>query len=415
MIQRWLVLVMFSTFFGFSYAANEWHALVLSDTHLNPSTTSLTSFYDSDTGNADLWPSTQAELGHLVEEKKPRFVMLLGDLPAHHISSDNMKLADQQVFSMMDTVVASAGVPWFFVPGNNDSLEDDYYSFTKVDTKTGAKTNFVTEVAGGLPGEGFSSTCEEATGACVIDQGVYKDTPYFFGAYSAYPSADRKLRLIVLNTMLWLQERYVSDDGVPQNKAGFWEVQWFKDQLNEAKEAGEQVIVAMHIPSGLDSYKTSAYWKGMFQKSWEALISKYESTIALVVNGHTHMNALRQLQSVGKATLYALTVPGVTPLHGNNPGMDDLIWSTNEKGVSVWSDANVYAYSPDSQEWSVFQNLRSTYTPDCSYSSMMRCLSTLSQSTFLNTLDHYYALGAKGYEEPSEGWDAVNKAAWSHE
>jgi len=413
MIQRCLVLVWLSTFFCFSYAANEWHALVLSDTHLNPSTTSLTSFYDSDTGSADLWPSTQAELSHLIQEKKPRFVMLLGDLPAHHISSDNMKLADQQVFSMMDTVVASAGVPWFFVPGNNDSLEGDYYSFTKLDAKTGAKTNFVTEVAGGLPGEGFSSTCNGATGACVIDQGVYQDTPYFFGAYSAYPSADRKLRLIVLNTMLWLQERYVSDDGVSQDKAGFWELQWFSKQLNEANEAGEKVIIAMHIPSGLDSYKGSAYWQEAFQKSWQVLVSQYENTIALVVNGHTHMNALRKLWPAATENLYALTVPGVTPLHGNNPGMDDLLWSTNDEGVSVWSDANVYAYSPDSQEWALFQNLRSTYAPDCRSSSMMRCLSTLRQSTFLTILDQYYALGAKGYEEPAEGWDAVNKAAWS--
>lgn len=411
-VQRWAVLVLLNTFLCISYAAsNEWHALVLSDTHLNPSATSQTSYYDSDTGQTDLWPSAQTELAQLVQDKKPRFVMLLGDLPAHHMSAADMKLADQQVFSMMNTVVASAGVPWFFVPGNNDSLEDDYVSFTKRDSDTGAKTNLISEVGNGLPGQGFASSCDGAVGPCVIDKGTVADTDYFFGTYSAYPSSDRHLRLVVLNTVLWLQERYVSDDGVPQDKAGQWQLSWLKEQLSDASKAGEKVIIAMHIPSGVDSYKGMPYWKGSFQKTWQAIIATYGDCIALVMNGHTHMNALRVLGST-EGHVYSLTVPGVTPLHGNNPGMDDLVWGTAEKGLPVWTDVNVYAYSPENQKWSLYENFRKVYAPDCASLSMITCLLAIKKETLFSVLDRYYYLRPEISNEPSEGWDAVNEAAW---
>ncbi len=405
-MKRYLSVVLCCVLSSVAFASDAWHALLLSDVHLLPQSSSQTTYYQSDTGLSDLWPSAKKEIQQLIKSTKPRFVLLLGDLPGHHMSLDDMALADQQVFGDMSEL--SKGRPWFYVTGNNDSLTGDYHSFSHLDD-SGKISNLLTLARSSVPGAGFDDTCDGASKACVIDSGSYNGTPYYFAYYSAYPTATHHMRLIVLNSVLWLTSRYVSDDGVSQQQAGDQEMQWLREQLSQAALQDEQVLIAMHVPSGISSYTSSAFWQSQWQSQWDDLMSRYYKNIALIVNGHTHMNALSLMHFPEERTLASLTVPGITPLHYNNPGMVDSVWQLDAAGRTQWFDANVYAYLPNTKRWSLAENIRQTYAPMCQSIRMTDCLASLSHDQFNKALDTYFTL--QPGKTPKEGWDAVNQAA----
>jgi hypothetical protein len=181
------------------------------------------------------------------------------------------------------------------------------------------------------------------------------------GYYAAYPV--RGLRLIALNTVIY-NAKFKAVDGTTQMTDGNLQMEWLSAQLADAASKKEKVYIAMHVPPGTDAYSGRPMWKiqtpgeNAWLNTFLTLTAKYQNTISGIFYGHTHMDEVRRLyDSTGRnITTVAISCPGVTPQHNNNPGfktvqynpstMDLVDFTTyyTHPGQPVWGDSS-YTFS----------------------------------------------------------------------
>ena len=127
-----------------SYSSNA-SFLFLSDIHLNMFTD--TTAYGLDTG-IGLWTIFLAKADSLLgSSHAPGFIVYTGDLPAHYKcspatcylpdsarQSHNHNLAT--ILSGLRNLATKHNTPFFYIPGNNDGLAGDYYSFADEQQQT---------------------------------------------------------------------------------------------------------------------------------------------------------------------------------------------------------------------------------------------------------------------------------------
>ena len=320
------------------------YILHVSDVHLN--TSSKTTTYGQDTGLA-LWQALKVKLNTVINSKTPpAFIIFTGDLPAHYeCGTTNCYLPPSQrashnanmrvLLEDMRALVAKNKIPLFFIPGNNDGLAGDYFSFA--DARQNTALQLVPEARNPYPALNTSARCGEPP--CLL-----ADPHPKMGYYSARPI--KGLRLIGLNTIIW-GTTYWPVDGISQKEAGNTQMLWFSEQLQQAAEAGEKVHVLMHIPPGVDAYaashgsNTPLMWASLpapgltWQDQFLGLINHHSANVTGLFYGHTHMDELRLFydRTGTKVREVAISSPGVTPLDSNNPGFKRVFFDPKTKEV----------------------------------------------------------------------------------
>lgn len=356
--------------------------LHLSDVHLDLSGAS------SDTDPA-LWAISKAKLAEvLAGPDPPAFVLYTGDLPGHYdcTTPDCALTPDQQpshdadvrtVLADLHGLVAESGIPLLYMPGNNDSLAGDYFSFTDADGKTPLAL---------VPDADYPAV--NAGKPCGAPPCTVSSPRPGLGFYSARPVEG--LRVIALNSVI-LGREYNDVDGVSQEAAGDAQLDWLAAELADA-EGKEKVLLAMHIPPGSDAYAVShqqaetSMWTrdpqgegggaedagapaaGEAAKDMAGpaedwldrfldLMAAHRDTVVGLAYGHTHLDELRRLHDrQGAVTEVAVSAPGITTNHGNNPGFKvvtydpetkellDFVTLYTKRGSETWGDES-YTFS----------------------------------------------------------------------
>ncbi|XP_057296726.1 acid sphingomyelinase-like phosphodiesterase 3b isoform X2 [Hydractinia symbiolongicarpus] len=146
----------------------------------------------------------------------------------------------------------------------------------------------------------------------------------FVETFRASFDQDGKTVLIILHTMYWSYKAIRQDAKV--TKIGDEQMNWFIQQLKTAKEDGKKVIVAGHIPPGVDKFVT----KPAFISNYSSIYMKqttqdYKDIITAQLYGHTHSDQW-YIQTVTDtfpktegASSFMLTMPGLTPVYSENP------------------------------------------------------------------------------------------------
>ncbi|MEM7357653.1 MAG: metallophosphoesterase [Pseudomonadota bacterium] len=356
--------------------------LHLSDVHLD--TYSDTTTYGGDTGRA-LWADTQAKLGQvLMASPKPEFIVYTGDLPAHYHCPDNRcylppgaPRTDHNtniatILNNMRSVADAAGVPLFYSPGNNDSLGGDYFSFTTDEGKPKTPIQLSPSQNNPYPALNTAASCGSAP--CIVSNAHPQ-----FGYYSVRPVAG--LRIVALNSII-LGHTYHSRDGTSQTEAGNQQMDWMESELLSAKNAGEKVWLIMHIPPGLDAYAVNsatcptsptasqAMWAHLPRQTGNqpvvqwldrfiSAVETYQPYISGVLYGHTHMDEVRRIYGSDNQTItaVALSAPGITPQHYNNPGFKVVSYDTASK---EFLNAVTHYRTLSDKTWSTY-DLQSTF------------------------------------------------------
>ncbi|HEV2478564.1 MAG TPA: metallophosphoesterase [Puia sp.] len=119
---RRLVLAIF-TICRLSTAHAQHQFLVVSDIHLDDSGNQAAILPAARNAGVDTWDTARTEINHLLQNRSPRFIIYLGDLPLH--------VPPARVATAMTnagtTLAALRGIaqdhhlPLLYVPGNNDS------------------------------------------------------------------------------------------------------------------------------------------------------------------------------------------------------------------------------------------------------------------------------------------------------
>lgn len=343
------------------HAANYLH---LSDVHLDTSGASK----DTDLG---LWKITKEELrAILTGPDAPSFVLYTGDLPGHYeaapcrcdggLAPSQVPAHDEnvrKVLADLHDLVADTGIPLLYTPGNNDSLAGDYFSFTDSDGETPFS---LVSADDGYPALNASTPCGDAP--CLVSNPRPE-----LGFYSARPVAG--LRVIVLNTII-MSRKYRQVDGFTQTDAGDAQLDWLAGQLEDASRAGEKALLALHIPPGRDAYAVSegrsdtSMWTrcpdggqpGGSEAAWLDrfldLVAAHSATVVGLAYGHTHEDELRRLHDrSGNVTEIAVSAPGITTTHGNNPGFKRVTYDPETKELLGFETFYTHSAKRDWSSW----------------------------------------------------------------
>lgn len=329
--------------------------LFLSDIHLN--SFSQNTDYGEDTGMI-LWNAFLKKADSVILSEKPDFIVYTGDLPAHYghpfflpkgmRTQHNTNLAT--ILAGLRTLADTNKTPLFYLPGNNDAIAGDYYSFADEDDKT--PLSLVPEKKNPYPALNIDSTGQKPP-FMIDDKNLKK------GYYTAQLTDG--LRLIALNTVIY-SRHFKNVDGGNQLDYGNDQMSWLGQALDSAKAAGDKVYIAIHIPPGKDAYGVThnGYtdnWTFSLPTStnpWNdnflEVIAGYQPTITGILYGHTHIDELRRLYdtSGNNITEVAISCPGVTPQHDNNPGFKVVTYDESSKELL---DFVTYHTVPSSVTW----------------------------------------------------------------
>ncbi|OGT44668.1 MAG: hypothetical protein A3F42_01645 [Gammaproteobacteria bacterium RIFCSPHIGHO2_12_FULL_37_34] len=287
--------------------------------------------------NYPLFASFLVAAKQIAEQKDAQFVLVLGDFIGHdyqeyyrQYTMDYSKTGYQSFFNKTFEYVtyelthAFPNVSIFPVIGNNDSYDGNYTFYSNGKFYNDLQNVWITLIKDKTNRVRMASTFP-------ID-----------GYYAVDIQPD--LRLIVLNTVLF------SDKAVGRrtNQAAWKELDWFHDQLALAQAKQQKVMIAMHIPPGIDIYASLEFrlfrlldlWKLNYTKRFEAELRQFAPEILGVFAGHLHTDWFQILTLSHVHRIPITGTPSISPIYGNNPGF------------------KLYTYSPISERFTRFE----TYT-----------------------------------------------------
>ena len=387
--------------------------LVLSDIHLHSSLTQddITGSGAADTGH-DLWDTTQNKIRKVLAGQsgfsKPKFIIVLGDLPWHASADvkEALESAHQNIGTVLHdlrTLAQNAQVPLFYVPGNNDSWDGDYHPFDAKIFEQDANA---------------CKTCwpiitPQQEGIEVQEQLIDKST-LKLGCYAASPLGRKgKLKVLVLNSGIFAHKNTDKDN---QQAQATEQVKWLETQLEGAKKDNQFVLIAMHMPPGTDGFKKKDFWRktvtndgAEVQNIFLDLIDKYQNRIVGLLSSHTHMDGLRKLYNrSGKLIAVDISVPGITPGHGNNPGFK--LVSYNPANFELQNFTTMYESFFPAKKVVSWGNESFDFRTEfgCPVGTSIRsCIDTLSMGTLQNSIQKIYRVknGLGNAEEINAGVD----------
>lgn len=369
--------------------------LGISDIHYDKDLTQ--SNYTTDT-SPTLWSDAKSQLQQVIATKKPKFILLTGDLPAHNDAtrSDNVK-------TVLTDFSSDFTLPVYYVPGNNDSLGGDYHSFTNAS----GVTPLSLDPNKNWPTLNVSHSCaNDPTAPCTLDM----TSGAQFGYYSARPEAG--LRLIALNTVIFTK-KYVADDGVSQADATTKELNWLTAQLAEASHNNEAVVLAMHVPPGVFGYNGASMWVSpQTQSIFMNTVTSYKSIIRGIYSAHVHLDEFRRLYDSNKnMAILDVSTPSISPVYSNNPGM--RVFSYDPNSFNLTNMETDYTTPTQSASWNKY-SFNQDYS--CGTKNLFDCVKGLSLSTdpnniFMSRYIVNYSVRNAGFppEDPL-GWPGVLKA-----
>jgi sphingomyelin phosphodiesterase acid-like 3 len=221
---------------------------------------------------------------------------------------------------------AMRGKPVYFVMGNNDSDNGDYNTIPN----------------GGmlkdLPGY-FNTVRSDRQAARDFRKGGYYEVPF---------SGLENTEIIVLNDTFW-HKKFKKPKSMKYNP-GRIEMQWLVSELDAAAKKRNKVIIAMHIPPGIDSYLAAkdkkckgndGFLAPEYNKEFLEIMRTHSAVVQNTFAGHTHFDDFRVFSDAGRPFLQACIIPSICPAHGNNPAFELALLTS----AGVLKDRAVYYLS----------------------------------------------------------------------
>ncbi|WP_172622738.1 metallophosphoesterase [Aquicella siphonis] len=348
--------------------------------------------YGEDT-NYPLLTSALAASRHAAEKSGAKFVMVLGDSLGHNFRSDYKKYSGDTSYSGFQAftlktfefltaqlVAAFPNLNIYIAVGNNDSYRGDY----------------VTQ-----PGGSFFRDVSLLWSRLLSEPADRKTMRAQFpraGYYAVTLSGQRDLRLIILNTNLFSSK--AKGQGISQ--AARAELDWLHEQLLQAKNRGQHVLVAMHIPEGVDVYATLrtrlirliSLWKNEYIQRFQAELSQFAPQISGIFAGHLHSDWFQVLTFPNGHEVPVTGVPSISPVYGNNPGFK--IYSYSNATLQIADYTTYYFPLNGGQSWLREYDFKRTYAQNCHQCPVVDGMNRLRPRGILaDYYKSYYALQTK--------------------
>ncbi len=341
-----------------------------------------------------LLKSTIKELSSLTTLKQPDFILILGDFLAHSFpeqyqkySGDESK-ADYQSFvkkiiQYLTYQLNQAASQTSIYPalGNNDSYEGNY----------NVKPNglFLNESA-----YIFSNLIKDKDASKAFKEEYPK------AGYYAVTLAHQKLRLIVLNTVLFAS-KYST---FAKQQAAYEQLAWLKEQLYLAEHKQQKVLLAFHIPPGIDVYLDSLmrfeivralfhplFWQTSYNKEFLSLVQQYSKTITGILPAHIHRDTFQVLANNASTRLIPVSLtPSISPVYGNNPGLKVFSYDAETFQLINYDTYFCSLSKNEPLKWKQEYDFNAVYQPGCKQCLLINGMLHLKKDSHLMDLYKKY-------------------------
>ena len=279
----------------------------------------------------------------------PEFVIFAGDSIAH-----GLNVTHELVQSIFKSVITSIeqqypGVPILVALGNNDFVPN--YGTPETDHLNYAN---IAEV--------MKSHMNEL-----------QHETFLHGGYYYHDIPNQKLRLLLLNSVIYNPYRPVEDDPSGQ-------FAWIRAVCEEAKGLGYDVGVAMHIFPGVTHWRmTQGGWHDVYTQKFASLVSEFGFKFILVA--HCHYDMLLPLCDSNGTVAYALSSAAISPGHESNPAFRVLKYQNGEIGdIDQWY-ADLLP-NPSELHWKRLYRFTDEYgVPDVSQDSLSKAVKLVSKTS----------------------------------
>ena len=211
---------------------------------------------------------------------------------------------------------------------------------------------------------------------------------------------------------------------------------WLRKVLAREKRAKRTATLVMHIPPGVDAYKSlkrtctggiTTFWHDANTRRFLALIGRAKTVLRGSYAGHTHRDNFRVLSgNSGTPFLTTRITPSVSPVYHNNPAFTVLLYDRTDaivKDYATFYLVNLAAVGPTvPPAWKLEYTFAKTYnatdyTP-ASIAALAR--SVRSDASVRQTFRQFYAVEAPSASIKDDDWmtfacaqTAVTRAAYA--
>lgn len=277
--------------------------------------------------NYPLLISALAAAKQAAQARNAQFVLILGDFLGHNFRENYKKYSADKArvdyrafvrktleFISSELVRAFPTQDIYAVAGNNDSYQGDYV--------TNSKGPFFKDTA-----YNWSRLIKNKKNSNAMQ------TQFAENGYYAVTLTQLNLRLIVLNTNVFSYKA----KGKHVDSVAADELNWLHAQLAAAKEKNQKVILAMHIPWGINvnpwlsvpQFTLIALWRSQYHQRFDEELKQFAPEITAIFAGHLHTDWYQLLAFKGEPPIPATGTPSISPIFGNNPGFKLYWYATN--------------------------------------------------------------------------------------
>lgn len=333
--------------------ADQWHAILEVNDSKPPQ-------YKQDS-NFVLLQSSLNEFKQLAASEQPQFILELGDLLAHKfqdkyknysaIKTDaGYKIFVEKTMEFLTNEIAKTfpTIDVYMSVGNNDSYLGDYVS--------DPDGPFFKDMAAL-----WSGLIKDKNNKAIMKQEFSSA-----GYYALDMPQQSILRLIVLNT------NYFAPKSVAPADAAAKELSWFEQELANANANHQQVLIALHIPAGVDTFaslnqqpfKIIEFWQPQYSARFEDDLRQYSTSIMGIFAGHLHGEWFQLPNNDSVKKVPVSFTPSISPVNGNNPAFK--IYRYDSSSLQL-QDFVTYFYAINTtQSWNKEYDFNEVYQPECS-------------------------------------------------
>jgi sphingomyelin phosphodiesterase acid-like 3 len=367
--------------------AKEWEAIFESDD------SKVVAGFSHDTNYA-LLKSSLAEIKSINQSEKSQFALILGDFLAHHfreqyvLASHDHTAQGYQDFVKKTlqflTLEIRQAIPEgdvYPAVGNNDTYTGDYSV---------------------IPRGAFLRDTAMTWSHLMKDPENQRNLLTNFpkgGYYAVTVPNNKKQRILVLNTVLFSS----SAKGAATVQAARDELIWLHAELAKAAAEKQSVLLAFHIPVGINVYKTlmslfggvKEFWRPEYSIAFDKELRTFPDTLRGMLPGHIHMDSFQVVGLNEFAEIPVSFTPSISPIFGNNPGFK-LYSYDPETFKLVNYDTYFYSLDEDAshRHWQKEYNFKQVYHPPCPQCDLTHGIKQITQANALaSSYQHYYAVG----------------------
>lgn len=356
--------------------------------------------YHHDT-NYLLLKSSLVELQRIADQSNPQFVLVLGDFLDHNLKKNYKKFSGdksntgyvefvkktmQFLTYKLNQVFPTINV--YPVLGNVDSYGNDYQVIPNGD--------FLRDMS--------------STWSVFIKDHANRDQFLKEFKKAGYYTVDisQTSRIIVLDTVLFSPR----SQNIPVKLAAQEQLLWLKNQLKLAKQAHQAVIIACHIPAGIDIYLSSTmpykiiknFWLPNYTEEFLSIVKEFSDGIVGILPGHVHVD-LFQFTIEGKDNKFIpmIFTPSISPIFGNNPAIK--VFKYEKESLSLQSFERYYKpLSNPFSEWRKGNQFNSIHQSDCQYCYLTDVIQHLVMNNYLLDFFTKYYSGQQDMESDDGNW-----------